>query len=132
MSDKQKKCSNCNETKPIDAFGLDKAYLDGRRNKCKKCRQEWWNKNAYPKQKANPQYKEQHKRAQATYISKNPEKGKAHKLARANKDKIKKDLCENCNSSSNLHMHHPDYSKPLDVVTLCVPCHEEVHHGAKL
>lgn len=40
---------------------------------------------------------------------------------------------ENCKccgfSSSNLHGHHYDYSKPLEVIWLCNDCHEEIHHA---
>lgn len=34
--------------------------------------------------------------------------------------------CENCPSTGPLQKHHDDYSKPLEVRWLCVPC-----HGAK-
>lgn len=37
--------------------------------------------------------------------------------------------CKICSSSINLHRHHPDYSKPLQVVTLCCSCHFAVHSG---
>lgn len=35
--------------------------------------------------------------------------------------------CENCGSTENLHRHHPDYDKPLEIMVLCEPCHKEVH-----
>lgn len=35
-----------------------------------------------------------------------------------------KDKCEQCGSIENLQRHHFDYSKPLDVITLCKKCHE--------
>jgi hypothetical protein len=50
-------------------------------------------------------------------------------MARAKKNELMKDRCEHCGSTKRLNMHHPDYSKPLEVVTLCVPCHEKVHHA---
>jgi len=37
--------------------------------------------------------------------------------------------CEVCGSSQNLERHHRDYSKPLEVVTLCRSCHTQLHHG---
>lgn len=65
------------------------------------------------------------------YVENNPNKKKAHLIARSNKSKIKKTECENCGiSDEKLHMHHPDYSSPSVVVTLCIPCHELEHHGA--
>ena len=54
-----------------------------------------------------------------------PEKIKAHVLSR----KIPlKSHCEKCNTTENLQKHHPDYSKPLEVITLCRKCHIEAHY----
>lgn len=41
---------------------------------------------------------------------------------------IKPDECVRCQSrTSDLEAHHPDYSKPLEIQWLCVPCHVIVH-----
>lgn len=40
--------------------------------------------------------------------------------------KIKKKRCLIC-ESENSQMHHEDYSKPLDVIWLCRPCHLAWH-----
>ena len=37
--------------------------------------------------------------------------------------------CEICNSATLLERHHPDYSKPFDIRTLCVQCHKDIHRG---
>jgi hypothetical protein len=36
-------------------------------------------------------------------------------------------LCVDCGSSSNIHAHHEDYSKPLEVIWLCRTCHNKRH-----
>jgi hypothetical protein len=45
---------------------------------------------------------------------------------------VKPDHCEDCDAyvldPIDLHAHHEDYSKPLDVRWLCRPCHVGVHH----
>lgn len=38
-----------------------------------------------------------------------------------------KSYCEQCDSTAKLEKHHPDYTKPLTVVTLCKICHEDWH-----
>lgn len=35
--------------------------------------------------------------------------------------------CEICGSTENVHGHHPDYSKPLEVCWLCASCHQRLH-----
>lgn len=56
---------------------------------------------------------------------------KAHgKVATAllNGDLIK-DNCQGCGSDKNIHAHHEDYDRPLDVIWLCVKCHGIRHQG---
>ena len=35
--------------------------------------------------------------------------------------------CELCGAITLLHAHHHDYSRPVDVIFLCVLCHRTVH-----
>lgn len=40
---------------------------------------------------------------------------------------VKKDSCEHCGSTKNLHLHHWSYIPPLEVETLCRKCHRFAH-----
>jgi hypothetical protein len=40
---------------------------------------------------------------------------------------IKPEQCANCGQRQQLCAHHPDYSKPLEVVWLCYQCHANLH-----
>jgi hypothetical protein len=40
--------------------------------------------------------------------------------------------CQHCNQKTKLNAHHEDYSKPLDAVWLCQPCHKKIHGGLHL
>lgn len=35
--------------------------------------------------------------------------------------------CSNCGNTGQMHKHHPDYSQPMLVITLCVDCHHKIH-----
>jgi hypothetical protein len=52
-----------------------------------------------------------------------PEKYKARILSQ----RIPLKPCEVCGSTTNIHRHHEDYSKPMDVTFLCVKHHNERH-----
>lgn len=67
------------------------------------------------------------------YRKKNPEKYKAHYFvmdALRSKKIIRPKNCEKC-LRVDLHAHHDDYSKPLDVKWLCPVHHAEIHRKLK-
>jgi hypothetical protein len=59
-----------------------------------------------------------------------PERVKAHAALRyaVRKGKVAKpETCSRCGSRDWIQGHHADYSKPLDVIWLCNPCHRAEH-----
>ena len=63
------------------------------------------------------------------YREKYPEKVKAQQLLNKAlvKGKIKKSSCQDCGRKENVHAHHPDYSKPYEVLWVC-PIHHKNYH----
>lgn len=41
--------------------------------------------------------------------------------------KLTRGLCSLCGASKNVHGHHKNYSRPLDVTWLCAKCHHRLH-----
>lgn len=140
-----KRCWGCKETLSLDRFSKNsnlckscaseyhkKWLLIGEHaKKCSNRFKEWvkenksrddelhqtWRKNNWDK------YLESHRVGQLKYASKNPEKIAAQQLAGRNRKRLIKEFCEDCGSNQRLEMHHPDYSQPLKVITLCHKCH---------
>lgn len=58
----------------------------------------------------------------------NPDKTNARFKARMAflSGELKQKDCEHCGRKKS-EMHHPDYTKPLDVIWLCKPCHGREH-----
>ncbi len=56
-----------------------------------------------------------------------PEILKAHDLANYHVPLASN--CQKCGSIEHLERHHPNYEKPLDIITLCKPCHDFVHRS---
>ena len=66
------------------------------------------------------------------YRSDHPEREKAHSLFKSalrSGKVIRPAKCEMCGDSCKPHGHHPDYSKPYDVIWLCSSCHSLLHKG---
>ena len=84
----------------------------------------------------NPNYKDgnwQSRKYQykLNYRRRHPEAAKAHDIVRnaVRHGRLIKQPCHICGSTINVHAHHEDYSKPLDVIWLCDKCHR-IRHGA--
>lgn len=136
-----KLCRSCKTEKDESEFGKRAASNDGLAHKCKQCQKEYDAKRLKdPKRmKMRRDYqktekgKDAHKKANKRWIEKNTVKRAAHIIAgNAVRDgKLTVLPCEKCFSTHDIHGHHDDYARPLDVRWLCSTCHKEWHrdHG---
>lgn len=155
-----KPCTKCGETKPLDEFYKSKASKDGLQSYCKACNsaasRQWnadnpdrraaYNKRWYadnPERSAanTKQWKQDHPEEAAAFLAKwnadNPLKRKAQSAVRTaiRSGKLTKPTnCTECGIEAKLDGHHPDYSKPFEVMWLCRKCHMAWHmaHGTGL
>lgn len=65
------------------------------------------------------------KQAVNNYHRNNPDKVKARYKARYYNSVP--DNCSKCGAIGPVDGHHEDYSKPLEVLWLCRPCHANIH-----
>lgn len=122
-------CKQCRKVKP------DSCFYASNQSSCKECIKQ----NVRANRRANIGYyraydRERGNRQPAGYLKQyrasNGTKYQAHNsVNNALRDgKMTKPLsCEQCHSSSGLHGHHDDYSKPLEVRWLCPACHKAWH-----
>jgi hypothetical protein len=66
-------------------------------------------------------------RYSAKYPEKRFAKTEVYKAVAAGKlPRVNTLTCHRCHVNQAKHYHHPDYSKPLDVIPLCVQCHIDI------
>lgn len=73
---------------------------------------------------------QKHQQLISDWKRKYPERHAAHAAVKRAVDKgtlVKPTRCESCGAKRELHGHHDDYNKPLDVQWLCVSCHNTLH-----
>ena len=148
-----KKCTGCGTLKPLEQYYKHPATPDGHASKCKECAKAIVKaareKNAdkyrnYDKARAlrpdrvaaRSEYaktengKAAAKRARAAYVKKSPERRAAH-VALGNAVRSGHvtpwPVCAVPECCSKPEAHHPDYSRPLDVVWLCSAHHKQAH-----
>jgi len=132
------KCILCGETKDLDEYYAHPQMANKHLGICKVCvkkrakihagtsagKEVERKRNQKPERKANLQI------ISRNWLKANPERGRTHSaVARALKKGIliKPTKCQDCQEEAPLHAHHDDYSKPLEVKWLCVPCHGKRH-----
>lgn len=142
-----KKCFKCSKIKPLSEFYKHPAMADGRLGKCIECAKldvanraaikaldpDWAAAEAERHRKKQARYrklglaapttKEARKRWEANNPHKRIANSRANDAVRSGKIKIKTECEHSGTSGVPLEKHHEDYSKPLEVIFLCVPCH---------
>lgn len=138
-------CSKCGFVHPIEDFYRHNGKNGGRRNECRFCCNKRSTKHRnenievvreYDRGRSNLPHRVQARREyEQQYKKFHPDRyGAVRALNNAVRDgRVDKlDHCEDCGKGGKMHGHHKDYSKPLSVVWLCVPCHAQRHHGTVL
>lgn len=123
-------CVGCK--KPFTSKHRDTEYCS------KKCKDKVWRNQhltyAIDWLKAHPEHKIKQKMKEIRQVrneykkkwySQNKTKFIAETIAE--KNTYLQSSCEICGGTSKLERHHPDYSEPLVVVTVCKPCHNNIH-----
>lgn len=135
-----KKCAECGRELLIEDFNKNKRNRDGLQDRCRECFSKY-NKARYA---ANPErfkadvaaYRannpKAHMETRLRACAKNPTRTNANRAVEAAlKDGAIENpgVCYGCGCKAGEHRieaHHHDYSKPLDVVWLCTPCHRRM------
>lgn len=128
-----KQCFKCLIYKPLAEFYKHKAMADGHVNKCKTCNKADVIANREAKIEYYRQYDRERGNRQSLddlrlYREQNPKKYKAHSAVNSavKSGKLVPMPCESC-GQKEVHGHHCDYDKPLDVNWLCAVCHKQWH-----
>jgi predicted RNA-binding Zn-ribbon protein involved in translation (DUF1610 family) len=132
-----KTCRKCGQEKPETDFHRSRTAADGRQGWCKVCRVASKRKQ----RAANPEHyrarAREHRKTEAAmkrhyeYKQRNREKVLAHKAvnrAIAAGRLVRPLACPSCGATDvQIHAHHEDYSRQLDVEWLCPRCHAVAH-----
>jgi hypothetical protein len=131
-----KACFKCRAEKPLDAFYRHPMMRDGHLGKCIECakadvlanrRANIERYRAYDRERATrPERRASTQRVTQNWRARHPARSSAH--CRVNSavrrgDMQRPSACEWCGRSGKVEGHHHDYTKPLDVIWLCKPCH---------
>lgn len=135
-----KRCFKCGEIKELDEFYVHPRMKDGHLNKCKQCTKKDTH-NGYvldvekSRKKENLRYQQRKKdpkfrKMLADYGKKWRTKEKRICHNEVHRKLKRPNICELCGNTRNrIEGHHEDYSKPLEVLWVCAPCHHRITLG---
>lgn len=125
--DNSKYCPKCQQTLSISNFRKHRGKKDGLNSWCKTCESIHHNihrRNTDKRKKARYLHRRR-------YALNHPERIKAHNLINyaiyaGHYPPATNHRCVYCDKQAKEY-HHPDYSKPFDIIPLCRNCHQQVH-----
>ena len=127
------RCTGCKKDKPISEFYKNKSITRGYHHYCKEC--DYLMNIKYRKERAEwgKKHRKRTNKAVIIYYKKNPLRVEARRIFRkaVRNNIIKRKPCFHCGNVKS-HGHHPDYSKPLEVIWVCALHHRQIHSGRKL
>ena len=107
-------------------FRKDKTMLFGYANFCLSCFDKWSQKFSISNRERERERARQKRRENPDYWKHWIQKHGAEHVMAQRKTKLD-EKCKLCGSKESLLRHHPDYSQPMFVITLCKSCHGRVH-----
>jgi len=137
-----KECKKCGKLKPLSDFYVHKMMLDGYLNFCKECVKlrisiHYHRNGDSMREKERARFQERKKgKVYHDYINlhrhdyPNYKKNATNDVRRKLTYKgLRPDKCLICGTFCIPEGHHPDYSKPLEVIWCCSICHKRFHHS---
>lgn len=139
----EKRCRTCCELKLLSEYYKHRQMADGHLNICKECTKKRISSHREENIDRIREYdrgrgKLPHRKKLNTVITRNKRKTiKGYRAAHdaigravANGLIIKPSICSWCKKEHHkIESHHPDYSKKLLVIWLCIICHRRLHLG---
>lgn len=119
----KKRCCMCKRNLPVGEFNYARSNYDGLASHCRECGRE------YKLQHYEQYYGEYYERSRQ-YRREKPERHRAYSIveeAIKNGELIRPDVCSKCGKNDDIVAHHDNYSRPLDVVWLCISCDRQLH-----
>lgn len=139
----KKRCKECDELLPLSGFYRHSKMADGHLNFCKTCVKarvaKHRNENleavrAYDRQRSRLPHRQRQLREWSDQLRSDPVKLNTwRKTSNAIRDKklVRPGNCSECQCECTPDAHHPDYTKPFEVIWLCRSCHCKLHAKAK-
>ena len=135
-----KRCTKCGRELPETCFNWSDRARGRRQGMCRDCfskyNRERYAKNRDGVRRAVREYRREHPdaviRTRLATNARNPTKVNARRCVEAAMKAgvlVRPDHCSGCGCSDSEHRieaHHNDYSRPLDVIWLCTPCHRRM------
>lgn len=132
-------CPKCKQEKSLKEFSRARDRTSGRRSHCKACEKTYRQLEVNKASRLvygriysqSEKGKKTHLLSSKKYRRANPHKVKSKNIVNnAIRDgKIKREPCELCGSIFNIHGHHENYTKPLEIIWLCRRHHVDLHYG---
>lgn len=128
-------CRMCGEDKPIEEFYKHPEMTDGYLNQCKKCKRDYQRRYARTKGGKATERRRNQKPARRKELAARSRRWGEDNLLKIRAQRkvstalrsgklVRPESCQDCRGVvQRLHAHHENYSRPLDVLWLCVPCH---------